>query len=256
MKKIVILHSGGLDSSIMYEIAKRDEPTAEIIPVFFVYGQDYAHKELAAYKKFIDKDNQYIHNIDWLYKSPVGKDGNACGNIMFPGRNMVLSVIAASMYLPNEVWLGALCGEINSGATDKNIEFRNQLTNMLRYVLSPYLNNVKIVYPFVDRKMGKFEATKWAVENGLTDMVLSSSSCLNGKTQKPCGECIVCIRRAGIFKQLNISEEYENGINPLLEKSDYLDAIITAYREKDFSHYDEFRQREIIPALKQIGVLK
>jgi len=44
-KKIVVLHSGGLDSTVMWKMAKELDESNEVIAVYFDIGHDYAWKE-------------------------------------------------------------------------------------------------------------------------------------------------------------------------------------------------------------------
>jgi 7-cyano-7-deazaguanine synthase in queuosine biosynthesis len=244
-KKILILNSGGLDSMIMYHLAKAEYPDAIVEQCYFDIGHDYAWKEKAVLSKDVD-----VFDMTWFAATGHGKEGNAMNNIFIPGRNMMFAVLAASKYLPNEIWLGALCGEIHDQATDKNIKFKDMLNELLGYVLSPFTNDCKVVYPFVDRDWGKLEATEWAVNNGLKEQVLHSSSCMNGE-EGNCGVCGVCLRRAGIFMQLGMSEEYNQDPFTAEQNRNMIKQLIKAEIEGDDSHYDRYRREELIPALKQ-----
>lgn len=239
MKKIVVLHSGGLDSTFMYHLAKQE---GEAIPVYFDIGHEYAWKE-----KAVLPPETHIHDMTWFQAKGVGKEGNAMKNIFIPGRNMVFATLAASKYLPDEVWLGALMGEIHEGVTDKNETFRAKQNDLLDYVLSPF-GKVKLVHPFVERQWGKYELTKWAVENGMQDQVLRSSSCLSGEAGN-CGHCGVCLRRAGIFHQLGLSEKYNQDPWTSPDTIPMIVEMLIAEKNQDNSHYDEYRRREIVPAV-------
>lgn len=239
--KILILYSGGLDSKIMELYAKINHPNDEIKKVWFDIGQEYSEKEM----KCLDSDVD-IRKIDYLkdFKC-VGKEGNPCGNIMIPGRNAVLALLGSSIYLPDEIWLGALCGETHKEATDKNYEFLENFNTFVNYVLSPYTKKeIKLRFPLADAGFGKLDSVKWALENGLTkEELLLTSSCLSGEKGN-CGVCIVCVRRWGIFKQLGIHEKYNNSLFFNKESLIYLKEIITN------DYYDKYRKEEIIPALK------
>jgi 7-cyano-7-deazaguanine synthase in queuosine biosynthesis len=242
--KIVILHSGGLDSTVMAELAKREYPLAEIIQCYFDIGHEYAWKEKQALPNDVE-----VFDMSWFQATGHGKEGNAMNNIFIPGRNMLFATLAATKYVPNEIWLGALCGEIHDQATDKNILFKLLMNNTLGYVLSPFTDNCKLVYPFVDRQWGKLQVTEWAVAHGLKDKVLQSSSCMNGEAGN-CGKCGVCVRRAGIFMQLGLKEKYNVDPFTASETKKMFVDMIAAELSNDDSHYDKFRREEIIPALK------
>lgn len=248
MKKIVVLHSGGLDSTIMFELAKKESDN--VVGVYFDIGHEYAWKEKEALPKDV-----IVHDMQWFQAEGRGKEGNGMNNIFIPGRNMMFATLAACKYVPDEIWLGALMGEIHPHATDKNEEYRNRQNRLLGYVLSPF-GQVRLVYPFVERNWGKYELTKWGVENGMKEMILTSSSCMSGE-KGACGRCGVCVRRAGIFKQLGLSEDYVVDPWTAPETSRMLSDIIIAELENDNFHYDEFRRREIIPVIiEKFGTLE
>lgn len=237
--KILILYSGGLDSKIMELYAKINHPNDEIKKVWFDIGQEYNYKE----RQTISEDVE-IRNVEYFSKT-FSKNDNACGNIMIPGRNAVLALLSASIYLPDEIWLGALCGETHKEATDKNYEFLERFNTFVNYVLSPYTNNIKLRFPLADAGFGKLESVKWALENGLTkEELLSTSSCLSGENGN-CGVCMVCVRRWGIFTQLGIKEKYNKDLFEYEESLNYLREILLN------DYYDNYRKEEIIPALRK-----
>lgn len=235
--KILILYSGGLDSLILEKWAKVHHPDAEITLLYFDIGQGYNYKELA-----VLPDNVIVKKIPWLDgDTGKGKEGNASGNIFIPGRNLVFAVNAACMFLPDEIWMGALCGEDHPAATDKNAQFLEKVNNTLHYVLSPF-KKVTLKHPFIEAKMGKLDITKWALEKGgfTAEQLINSSSCLSADEGK-CGTCVVCVRRWGIFSQLGLSEEYN--ARPVEDNKKFLLSVINE------DHYDQYRKAEIVPAL-------
>lgn len=245
MKKIVILYSGGLDSLIMRKYAELNNPDSEIVCVYYDIGHPYAWKEKAVLPKDV-----IVHDMTWFNASGVSKDGNNTGNCFIPGRNLVFVTLAASQYLPDEIWLGALQGEIHAKATDKNYEFACTASKTLSYTLSPFKDHISVVYPLAEAGFGKLEATAWAIEHGMKDAVLKSSSCMEGE-EGNCGICATCLRRWGIFLQLGLEEKYN--VHPLESKVhtkmivEMIDEILTP---TSFPHYNAYRISEIIPALQ------
>jgi 7-cyano-7-deazaguanine synthase in queuosine biosynthesis len=240
--KILILYSGGLDSYVMNEYAKRKYSNDEIIKVWFDIGQEYNYKERKVLTKDVD-----IRKIDWIKneKNYHSKNGNDSGNIFIPGRNAVLILLACSIYQPDEIWLGSMKGEDHKTATDKNEKFRKKINKLIKYVYSPFKTCV-VRFPFVEKGWGKFEVVKWALENGIKKQeLLETSSCLSGEKGN-CGECVVCIRRWGIFGQLGFEEKYN--VNPLKSKI----AIKHILSVLNNNHYDKYRKNEIIPFLEEI----
>lgn len=241
MKRIVVLHSGGLDSTVMYRMALEDVRN-EVIPVYFDIGHEYAWKERNSLPPEV-----IVHDMSWFSAKSVSKDNNNANDIYIPGRNMLFITLAATKYLPDEIWIGALMGEIHEQATDKNLEFLYRQNELLNYVLSPF-KKVKVVYPFVERRMGKLEVTRWAAMNGLQQEILNSSSCLSGEPGN-CGRCIVCLRRAGILPQVGMKEYYNVDPWTASENKKIIAEILKAELENDNSHYDRYRREEIIPTL-------
>ena len=253
-KKIVILYSGGLDSFIMKKLAENKYPNDEIKLVHFNIGQAYSEKEDKAIS-----DSGYevdIRKVEWLAKGQEldSKLGSNSGNIIIPGRNMILSSLAASIYQADYIWMGGLKGEDHEGSTDKNQEFIDKTNHLWSYVYSPFERVPKLVFPLIEQNWGKFEATEWVYKNGFAtkEDLLQTSSCLSD-TIGNCGHCVVCCRRKYIFKQLGFEEKYEQ--EPLTGKNN-LEMIITMLKtpldaEDDHKkyHYDSWRRREIIPGL-------
>ena len=255
---ITILYSGGLDSRIMYHMAKVRRPNDNIRCLWFDIGQPYNKKEFNALPEFVEKRKlEWLSRLDesgnWVSDDSVsgikGK-GNETGQIYIPGRNAVLITLAACLTLADEVWLGALLGETHENATDKNEEFLHRIQSMLTYTLSPFRpkdNPVKIRYPLAEFGLNKLTSVKWALDHGLPiSEILKTSSCLSGEPGN-CGKCVVCFRRWGIFKQLGFSEQYN--VDPLSVEENK--AIVREMLKGDSSYYDQHRRQEILPALPQ-----
>ena len=249
-KKVVILYSGGLDSRIMLHLAESMDLDVKL--VHYDIGQPYNEKELQAIKKA--KLPVEIRKVDWVISQEdiKSKDGNAAGNIMIPGRNLTLATMAASAFLPDEIWMGGLKGEDNKGATDKNYGFIKHTNSVFDYVFKPYERTPRLVFPLLEKDFGKFEAVEWAYHNGLSkEDILNTSSCLSGDDGN-CGECIVCFRRKFIFKQLGFSEKYNHDPLESMQNLMMVKEMIASQktiRDDNNTHYDAYRRREIIPGL-------
>jgi 7-cyano-7-deazaguanine synthase in queuosine biosynthesis len=227
---------------IMKRYAEVNYPDAEVVCVFYDIGQPYAYKERAALP-------DYVHQLklDWLGldgDTPKAKDASSSGDIYIPGRNLVLAVNAACKYLPHQIWMGALQGEVHDSATDKNWDFLKKVSETLSYVLKPFLpDGVDVCFPLASAGFNKFTATKWALENGVpVERITGSSSCLSGEVGN-CGRCVVCFRRWGIFTQLGLTEEYN--VHPLECEENLQIAKEMIYG----TYYDHHRKQEIVPAL-------
>lgn len=248
-KKIAICFSGGLDSFLLWKLYEINfSETHDCVCVFYNIGQPYYDKELLA----INQSNipVTIRNVEWLTdeSSLIGKPGSLSGNIIIPGRNAVLATLIATQELPDEIWMGALQGEIHEKSTDKNYTFVEKWNSLMQYVLQ---SQVTLKFPFADMGFGKFEVIEWALLNKFTtpEELMTTSSCLSGNAGK-CGECVVCFRRWGIFHQFNLFEGYTT--HPLTVDANR--KILLEMIEGELGHqchYDAFRRRELVPAALQ-----
>lgn len=228
--KIVINYSGGLDSLIMRHYAQITYPDSEIVCIYYKHGAASEAKELSTLPDYVQ-----IRTIDWLNdkcKPVAKKEDPFAGAIYIPGRNLIFASLAACQELANEVWMGTVWDEDNPKGTDKNEHFRSETSNLLSYVLSPFVDGVKVRFPFVELEWTKVESVRWALANGLTkEEILNSVSCWEHTDGKPCGQCKQCVKRALVFKLNGFSEECK--VDPL--EGNYglnlLQQYLTAYVE-------------------------
>lgn len=195
--KIVVLYSGGLDSLIMLHMARTWHPDAEIKCLYYKHGADSESSEIARLPNEVE-----VRHIDWLNdqcRAVSKKDDPFAGAIYIPGRNLVFTTLAACQELPDEIWMGTLWDEDNEQATDKNTEFMEDTSELLSYVLSPFIDKVKIRFPFVEQKMTKELSVSWALRHGISeDDLVSTVSCWH-HTDMACGVCKQCFKRYFIF---------------------------------------------------------
>jgi 7-cyano-7-deazaguanine synthase in queuosine biosynthesis len=241
MKNITILYSGGLDSFALWHLARCEHKDANVRCLFFDIGQPYIEKEKAALPNYVE-----VRKVDWLSidDNTQGKD-NPSGSIYVPGRNLVLLTLASAITLPDELWLGALAGEVHDRASDKNYQFLDKAQTVIEYALRDFCPDIKLRFPFADRGWNKLHVVQWLLSNGVhPSAITATSSCLSG-CQGNCGDCVVCLRRWGIFTQLGLSETYN--IHPLESTSNrkVLREMLVG------SYYDEFRKDEVLPALSK-----
>lgn len=214
--KIVILYSSGLDSFLMYKLAKKEHPNAEVKCIFFAHGQDAQDVEMSKLPDFVT-----VRKIDWLgddIKPLAKKSDPFAGAIYIPGRNLVFSVVAACQELPDQIWMGTMWDEDNQQATDKNEEFRKATSRLLSYVLSPFIGDVKLQFPFVQKQWTKEDAVNWALQNGVSkEELIETVSCWHQHGELPCGECKQCTKRMLVFGLNGFEEPYV--VHPTKSKS-------------------------------------
>ena len=233
--KIVILYSSGLDSRIMLHMAQVKHPDSEVKCIYYAHGADSEAEEIARLPSFVE-----VRRLDWLgekIKPVAKKEDPFAGAIYIPGRNLILASLAACQELADEVWMGTLWDEDNPKGTDKNEKFRNDTSALLSYVLSPFLDGVKVRFPFVECGFSKQHSVKWALDAGLpAEEIRNTVSCWH-HTGKPCGRCKQCFKRQLVFRLNNLIEECiedpldsEYGYN--LAKG-YLDALVRNVGNRD-----------------------
>jgi 7-cyano-7-deazaguanine synthase in queuosine biosynthesis len=216
MRKIVILYSGGLDSFLLKKYAETEYPDTEIKCVYYKHGADAEVKEIERLPDFVE-----VRNVDWLgnnIRAMPKKDDPFAGAIYIPGRNLVFTVLAASQELPDEVWMGTVWDEDNDKATDKNENFRKGTSELLSYVLSPFLDSVKIRYPFVENGWSKEDCVNWALytKAATKEEIINTVSCWHQKANEPCGQCKQCFKRYFVFLLNGFSEDYL--VNPAFSR--------------------------------------
>lgn len=228
--RIVINYSGGLDSLIMYHYAKIVYPDSDVVCIYFKHGAASEEKELSTLPDFVQ-----VRTIDWLNdkcKPIAKKEDPFAGAIYIPGRNLIFASLAACQELANEVWMGTVWDEDNPKGTDKNETFRSETSNLLSYVLSPFIDGVKVRFPFVELGWTKVDSVRWALANRLSkEDILNSVSCWDHTDGKPCGKCKQCVKRALVFTINGFSEECK--VDPLEGEFglSLLQQYLTAYAE-------------------------
>jgi 7-cyano-7-deazaguanine synthase in queuosine biosynthesis len=243
--KISVLYSGGLDSFIMYHMAKLQHPNDEVVAIYYDHGQPVAEKEIANLPDFVE-----VRKVDWLSqeKTPIAQPGRREGAIMIPGRNLVFGTLIACQELPDEIWMGALKGETHEKGTDKNYTFLEHLNTTINYVLGPFKHHspIKARFPLADAGLDKLGEVVWALDNGLTqEDLLSTRSCHDGDSDA-CGQCIQCIKRWAVFGECGFEEQYD--VHPLeseFGKQFVYDMLNCALGNDDY--YGEETRAEMIP---------
>jgi 7-cyano-7-deazaguanine synthase in queuosine biosynthesis len=234
--KIVILYSGGLDSFLMKKYAEKNYPNADVKCIYYAHGADSEEVEIDRLPEYVE-----IRTIDWLSPTgirPVSKKSDPFASAIYiPGRNLVFAALAASQELPDEVWMGTLFDEDNEQATDKNEKFRAMTSEVLSYVLSPFINGCKVRFPFVEEKMSKVDTVKWAIETfgkAIIPELKETTSCWHNDGV-PCGECKQCVKRFLVMKLNGIDEVYK--VDPSTSK--FANDLMDSYLKCENPNQDE-----------------
>lgn len=196
--KALVLHSGGLDSTLCILLAQ--EMKREVISLGIDYGQrhrielEYAQVQCEKYGV-----ERRVLNVVWekAYREiPIGRSVNeihaGISPAFLPGRNAVFLTLAcadAAGIGAGEVWIGVNSVDY-SGYPDCRPEFIEAFQNMINFAIP---NGPKIVVPL--QQMSKPEIAAKARNLGL--LPGDTWSCYRPQITPrgivPCGECDACI---------------------------------------------------------------
>jgi 7-cyano-7-deazaguanine synthase in queuosine biosynthesis len=252
-KELVILLSGGVDSTIsyLYAIIEKKYKPEDILCLYVDLGHSYSWKELEGIK------NSSIP-VSIIKTDILREEFNNIPQAKHPysiilNRNLFLASIAA-MY-GKRIWICALKDEQHEYAKehDKSYKFFKDTTDLLTYTCNIRREQTIVETPFSE--FTKAELIGWALRNGVSkDYLLSSHTCYDDKQEK-CGQCFVCFKRWVSFK-VNGIDEQGYAFNPW--ESDEAKRLIENYKkarcDNDYSHYHRDRVDEALYALELQGV--
>ena len=246
-KQIVVLLSGGLDSTLAFMIAEKQG--YKPIGLFVDLGQPYRKKEFKVIKNLRAR---YPDQIKTLIMPIISADAGNVPSIdvegkaqIIEGRNLILAT-AGAVY-GDDLWICADLGTLHHGCmADKSYRFFKTASESL---------SVAFDKPVVVRSpvghLTKTQLVKLGLESGITEAEISSTSTCYHPTLKRCGECLTCFQRYVAMRLNGIKERHT--INPL--ESEYATAhlikIRDAWEHQDFSHY---HQRRIIEVMQVYGL--
>ncbi|CDT54156.1 hypothetical protein VCR15J2_390137 [Vibrio coralliirubri] len=203
--KIVVLVSGGMDSTILTHFTKVNYPEAEVVLLHYDYGHPFEFKERQSLPK-----GTVIRKFEWLNPNEpylVSESDEA----HLPGRDFAMIAQAMIQENPDRIFLGLLYGEMNS-YLDQSYEFYYRLNHLLS-IVSPTGKRVEVEAPLEAIGFDKLKAAKWAIDNGMTvEELKDSSSCMHHEHKK-CGKCHVCIKRWAVFSAIGLKDFDET--NPM-----------------------------------------
>lgn len=210
-EKILMLNSGGFDSVVLCYYLKETKPEAEIISLFFDYGQQSLELEKVCAKKVCNKLGYRFREIvipefSWTKSNFYGPDLKDDASQELEYRNLIFLSYAASIASSqgcSSIYLALLK---SSGYADTSKEFIQYVDNILS------LKGIKLVAPFKD--FYKKNLIPWVFNYKLTTE--DFCSCDTPIDGKPCGECPDCTLTDEI---INLCNE-DTPINNWLRNSD------------------------------------
>lgn len=210
MNKILLIASGGLDSTVLYYYLKSKYQQVDICN--FSYGSKHNKIERERLKKNIDTKIYYI-DIDLSFlNSSLLKGGidipeghyaqENMKSTVVPFRNGIMlsyAIAIADNYKYDAVALGNHTGD-HFIYPDCRTEFINGISQAAE---QGTFNKIKIISPFND--ISKTGITKIGKELGIEKIMFNTWTCYKGK-KKHCGVCGACNERKEAFKENNIKD--------------------------------------------------
>lgn len=189
--KTVVLASGGLDSSILMYLLKRER--VELLPVHVNYGQLAESREWAATLRFCKTaglPRPVRVDAAGLGQVPSGltrRGGRWASDPFFPGRNLMLATIGAAIGYPQGYRSIAIGLVANALYPDQTQEFVRRVRDALSESLGSKMN---IIAPLLG--LSKSRVVELGVRAGAP--IHQTYSCQRGLSP-PCGRCSSCTDR-------------------------------------------------------------
>lgn len=213
-KKAVVIHSGGMDSSICLALAVKELGPSNVIALSFDYGQRHK-EELKRAQIICDHFNVQRRQINLDFLSTITTNalidrtqeiipaqGATPPSTMILGRNGLMARIA-SIYAYSAgiktVYMGVIGVDTsNSGYRDCSREYMDLKEKILRMDFDD--NDFTIRTPII--AMNKKETMDLAYKLGVLEFLLEQTiSCYNGVGKQGCMTCPSCkLRNEGILE--------------------------------------------------------
>jgi len=189
--KIVVLASGGVDSSLMMLLLKKDGH--KILPLFIDYGQLAREKEWVSCQDLchflgLEPFRMDISGFGKSIPSGITDSGlNIEKNAFLPTRNLLFLTLGAAyahVKSANVIAIGILSNPI---FPDQTTDFIRAAQNSISTALG---TNTIILAPLIS--LDKRDTLKLARKYGLP---LDLTSSCHSSSKEPCGHCVSCKER-------------------------------------------------------------
>jgi 7-cyano-7-deazaguanine synthase len=208
--KIVMICSGGLDSTILYYYEKY--LGAEIIPINFSYGSKHNKIERERAKKLIP-DIRFV-DIDLSFlKSSLLEGQEAIPHGHYEAENMKSTVVPFRNGIMLSFAIGlaesekADCVMLGSHAGDHAIypDCRPEFTEAMSHAAEfGTYNNIKVISPFNYKTKG--DLVKIGASIGIENIMAETWTCYEGG-ETHCGKCGSCTERKEAFQIAGIRDQ-------------------------------------------------
>jgi 7-cyano-7-deazaguanine synthase len=189
--KVVVLASGGVDSSVMMLLLKKEGHN--VLPLFIDYGQLAREKEWASCQNLCNFLGLEPFRMDVSGFGKCIPSGITNGdldiekNAFLPTRNLLFLTLGAAyghVKSVNAVAIGILSNPI---FPDQTIEFIRAAQKSISAALG---KNIVILAPFL--ALDKRDTLRLGIKYGLP---LNLTSSCHSDSKEPCGHCISCKER-------------------------------------------------------------
>jgi 7-cyano-7-deazaguanine synthase len=215
-KKAIVVHSGGMDSSICLALAIHEFGKENVLSLSFSYGQRHSQELVQAAKICRDWGVEHIvHEMDIFSKinadaltnhqMPIEHQKGTFANTLVIGRNGLMVHVAglyAAKINAQTVFMGVIgLEESNSGYRDCSREYMDLKEKILRLDLDN--PQFEIRTPLVH--MTKKQTLQLALELGILEYLKNETiTCYEGLFHPGCQKCPACILRNDAFKSIQI----------------------------------------------------
>lgn len=210
-KKAVVVHSGGMDSSLCLALSVKEFGKENVLSLSFSYGQRHSNELTVAEKisQHFGVDHLVL-NIDCLAEitdsaltnkeTKIAHEEGKAPNTLVTGRNGLMARIAgihAHSLGAQCIYLGVMeLEEANSGYRDCSRKYMDLIESALRMDFAD--ESFEIRTPLV--AMTKRDTMELGYELGVLEFLLENTiTCYEGKAKEGCGNCPACkLRNAGL----------------------------------------------------------
>lgn len=221
-KQAVVIHSGGMDSSLCLALAIKEFGSEDVLSLSFSYQQKHGNEVVQAEKICRDWNVTHVNmKIDYLsqitsnallnHDLPTENSAGTLPNTLVVGRNGLmarLGAIYAHQIEAHTLYMGIIgIEEANSGYRDCSRSYMDLKEQILRIDLAD--PDFEIRTPLVHMK--KEETLELAYQMGILNYLLRETiSCYEGVQYQGCQKCPACIlRNAGIKKFLQKHPDFQ-----------------------------------------------
>lgn len=221
-KKAIVVHSGGMDSSLCLALAVEQYGAQNVLSLSFTYGQRHM-KELDFAKNICDewKVENRIINIDSLNEITdnaltnnnveIDSGSSNAPNTLVVGRNGLMARIAGihAEHIGAEcIFMGVIeVEEANSGYRDCSRKYMDIIQAALRLDLNDPQFEIKTPLVYMNKK----QTLELGYNMGVLHFLIENTlSCYEGVEKQGCGKCPACtLRNEGIREFLVDHEDFE-----------------------------------------------